>query len=62
MANITDHLNSNPDFNYRSLNRKDLMGLSTINKEDTNIRKFKAMDSNRDWSMNLYNMDIEGKQ
>ena len=48
------------DFEYPSLNRKDLMSLSTINNNDFPIRKFKQMTTNRDWSLNLYNLDIEG--
>ena len=48
------------DFDYPSLNRKDLMSLSTINKNDFPIRKFKQIVTNRDWSLNLYNLDIEG--
>ena len=48
------------DFDYPFLNRKDLMSLSTINNNDFPIRKFKQMSTNRDWSLNLYNLDIEG--
>ena len=48
------------DFQYPFLNRKDLMSLSTINNNDFPIRKFKQMITNRDWSLNLYNLDIEG--
>jgi hypothetical protein len=48
------------DYNYRTLNRSDLMSLSTINEKDTKIKKFKLMDTKRDWSISLYNMDIEG--
>lgn len=59
MANITE-MSTNPDFNYRSLNRKDLMSLSTISNNDMKLRKFKAIDTQRDWSTNLYNLDIEG--
>jgi hypothetical protein len=55
--NITD---TNPDYNYPTLNRKDLMSLSTINNNDANIRKFKCINTKRDWSANLYNLDIEG--
>jgi hypothetical protein len=49
------------DYNYRSLNRKDLMSLSSINENDMKIKKFKQLDTRRDWSINLYNMDIPGK-
>ena len=48
------------DFEYPSLNRKDLMSLSTIKNNDFPLRKFKQMNTNRDWSLNLYNLDIEG--
>lgn len=59
MASITD-IGHNPDYNYGSLNRKDLMSLSTINNNDAHLRKFKHIDTKRDWSANLYNLDIEG--
>ena len=46
------------DFNYPSLNRKDLeSNLSVINDKS---RPFKKLGTNRDWSLNLYNLDIEG--
>ena len=48
------------DYNYRSLNRNDLMSLSNIHENDLNIKKFKQLDTRRDWSINLYNMDIPG--
>jgi hypothetical protein len=64
MANITaseaQRNGQNIDYNYPSLNRCNLMNLSTINNNDTQIRKFKQLDTNRNWSTNLYNMDIEG--
>ena len=47
------------DFNYPSLERKDLMYLDTINSRDCTIRKINRINSNRDWSTNLYNLDIE---
>ena len=49
----------NNDFNYPSLNRKDLMYLDSINSKDCPIRKINRINSNRDWSTNLYNLDIE---
>jgi hypothetical protein len=49
------------DYNYRSLNRVDLMSLSGVNENDMKIKKFKKLDTKRDWSINLYNMDIPGK-
>ena len=45
------------DYNYPSLNRKDLYDLSNINDIK---HKFKKLNTNRDWSLNLYNLDIEG--
>ena len=48
------------DYNYRSLERKDLMSLSSVNPQDMKIKKFKKLDTKRDWSINLYNMDIPG--
>jgi hypothetical protein len=51
---------TNIDFNYPSLNRKDLMYLSTVNNNDFPKRKFKQLNTNRNWSINLYNLYIEG--
>ena len=48
---------SSIDFNYPSLNRKDLANISKIN---VNSKLFKKLNTNRDWSLNLYNLDIEG--
>ena len=48
------------DFDYPSLNRKDLMSLSTIGKYDFKNRKINQITTNRDWSLNLYNLDIPG--
>lgn len=45
------------DYNYPSLNRKDLYDLSNINDKS---HQFKKLNTNRDWSLNLYNLDIEG--
>ncbi len=47
------------DFNYPSLSRKDLMYLDKINSRDFPIKKINQIDSKRDWSANLYNLDIE---
>jgi hypothetical protein len=49
----------NNDFNYPSLNRKDLMSLDTIQEKDFKKRGINRLISNRDWSMGLYNRDIE---
>lgn len=48
------------DYNYPSLNRKDLMYLSSITNEDAPFKRFKQLDTNRNWSINLFNLDIEG--
>ena len=49
----------NNDFNYPSLTRKDLMYLDSINSRDCPIRKINQINTKRDWSTNLYNLDIE---
>lgn len=48
------------DYNYRTANRVDTMYLSTIKNEDSRIRKFKKLETNRDYSANLFNLDIPG--
>ena len=45
---------------YSLLSKKDTMYLSSLNSNDFPIRKFKQICSTRDWSLNLYNLDIEG--
>ena len=47
------------DFNYPFLKRKDLMYLSSLNSRDYPLRFFKKLNTKRDWSANLYNLDIE---
>jgi hypothetical protein len=59
-SDILNINSTNIDFNYPSLNRKDLMYLSTVNNNDFPLRKFKQLHTNRNWSINLYNLDIEG--
>ena len=49
----------NNDFNYPTLSRKDLMYLDTIKSRDFPIKKINQINSQRDWSTNLYNLDIE---
>ena len=49
----------NNDFNYPSLNRKDLMSLDTIKEKDFKKKGINRLISNRDWSMGLYNLDID---
>ena len=58
--NIFQVCKTNTDFNYPSLNRKDLMYLSTVTNNDFPLRKFKQLHTKRNWSINLYNLDIEG--
>ena len=50
----------NPDYNYRSLNKLDSMSLSKINENDASMKNFKKLDTKRDWSLNMYNLDIPG--
>ena len=51
--------NFNSDFNYPPLSRKDLMYLDSIKPRDFPIKKLNQINSKRDWSTNLYNLDIE---
>ena len=46
--------------NCHLLSRKDTMYLSSLNSNDFPIRKFRQMPSKREWSLNLYNLDIQG--
>ena len=55
-----DSPNIHNDYNYPSLNRKDLMYMSTINSTDIPFKYFKKLNTNRNWSINLYNLDIPG--
>ena len=36
------------------------MYLSTMTQRDFPLKKFKQLQTNRNWSINLYNLDIEG--
>ena len=49
----------NFDYSIPFLPKGNTMYLSTINKNDAIIRPFKKMVTQRDWSANLYNLDIE---
>ena len=49
----------NFDFSIPTIPKGNTMYLSTINKNDAIIRPFKKMVTKRDWSANLYNLDIE---
>ena len=51
--------NFGDDFNYPSLNRKDLMNLDTIKEKDFPRKKINQINYKRDWSKNLYNLDID---
>ena len=57
LVNNKKNFLSTIDYNYPSLNRKDLSDLSNINDKN---HQFKKLNTNRDWSLNLYNLDIEG--
>lgn len=48
------------DFNYRTANRQDTMYLSTVKNTDAPTKKFKQINTNRDFSANLFNLDIPG--
>ena len=47
-------------YNYHSLNRKDLMQLSKISPTDEKFNNLKGLTTNREYSQNLINIDIEG--
>jgi len=49
----------NNDFNYPSLNRRDLMYLDTIKERDFKKKGINKLISNRNWSLGLYNNDID---
>ena len=51
--------NFRDDFNYPSLNRRDLMSLDTIKEKDFPRKKINQINSKRNWSINLYNLDID---
>jgi len=51
--------NYNEDYNYPSLNRKDLMSLDTIKEKDFPRKKINRINSKRNWSQNLSNLDID---
>ena len=52
--------NKNQYNNNHLLSRKDTMYLSSLNSNDFPMKKFKYISSKRDWSFNLYNLDIQG--
>ena len=52
--------NQNKNNNNHLLSRKDTMYLSCINDNDYPPKKLKQITTKRDWSFNLYNLDIPG--
>ena len=50
----------NDPFNYRTAMKNDTMFLSTVKDNDSKLRKFKQINTNRDYSANLFNLDIAG--
>ena len=48
------------DYNFPMPGRKDLMSMDVIKDGDVNLKKFKQLHTARDWSVNLYNLDIPG--
>ena len=59
--NPISNTNINQIFDNKFAPRYDTMSLSTLNKNDTNFKDFKKLDTQRKWSMNLCNMDIPSK-
>ena len=59
-TNITNDNNKIDDYNYKSLNRKDLILNRNLDNSDFPIRKFKQLDTKRDFSLNNYVLDIKG--
>ena len=47
------------DYSYPTLKREDLMYLSSIDERDYPRRKIKQLNTKRNWSLNLFNLDIE---
>lgn len=48
------------NFYPKLLSRKDTMYLSSLNSSDYPPKKFKQLATKRNWSLNLYNLDIQG--
>ena len=55
-----DNMNYNQDYNYPPLNRRDLMAYRNLDSRDIPMKKFKQLDTKRDWSLNNYTLDIGG--
>ena len=52
-------VSDNFDYSIPTLKKNNTMYLSVINSQDAKIRPFKKLCTQRDWSTNLYNLDIE---
>lgn len=48
------------DYSYPTARRENTMYLSTINDRDAKFKKFKQLSTTRDYSANLFNLDIPG--
>ena len=59
-TNVINNENKNDDYNFKSLNRKDLIMNRNLDSSDFPIRKFKQLDTKRDFSLNNYVLDIKG--
>ena len=57
--NLKNHKNYSNDYSYPTLKREDLMYLSSIDERDYPRRKIKQLNTKRNWSLNLFNLDIE---
>ena len=61
LKSSNDLFQSQNQYNYcHLLSRKDTMYMSSLNSNDFPIRRFKQMPTKREWSFNLYNLDIKG--
>ena len=52
-------VSDNFDYSIPTLKRNKTMYLSSINPQDAKIRPFKKIDTQRDWSTNLYNLTLK---
>ena len=52
-------VSDNFDYSIKTIKKGDTMYLSTLNNNDIQIKPFKKLNTKRDWSANLYNLDIE---
>ena len=57
--NIIKHRNYSNDYSYPTLKREDLMYLSSIDDRDYPKKKINQLNTKRNWSLNLFNLDIE---